>query len=125
MNLFGASLEAGGPGEADPRGRLPGGLRARPRRPPGRRRPGPAALPPEERLVAFREAGYAAQLAEQRDQLRTFHTEFDTWFSERSLRENESVSDTLRSLKEKGHIFEEGGAVWMRTTDFGDDKDRV
>jgi arginyl-tRNA synthetase len=125
MNLFGASLEAAALGQPIPEGGYQGGyvhdLAAR----LVAADPGLPDLPPEERLVAFREAGYAAQLAEQRDQLRTFHTEFDTWFSERSLHENESVSDTLRSLKEKGHIFEEDGAVWMRTTDFGDDKDRV
>lgn len=125
MNLFGASLAAAALGEPIPEGGYQGGyvhdLAAR----LVAADPGLTELPAEERVVAFREAGYAAQLAEQRDQLRIFHTEFDTWFSERSLHENESVSDTLRSLKEKGHIFEDGGAVWMRTTDFGDDKDRV
>jgi arginyl-tRNA synthetase len=47
------------------------------------------------------------------------------WFSERTLHDDESVADNLEKLRGEGHLFDEGGAVWMRTTDFGDDKDRV
>ena len=68
------------------------------------------------------------QLQEQQDQLDGFNTHFDVWFSERDLHADEShgsVADTLRSLKDNGHLFEADGALWMRTTDFGDDKDRV
>src|SRR5690606_21344691 len=50
---------------------------------------------------------------------------FDTWFSERSLVGSGAIDDTLADLREHGVVFEEDGATWLRTTDFGDDKDRV
>ncbi|MBE7323614.1 arginine--tRNA ligase [Nocardioides sp. Y6] len=128
MNLFGASVLAAALGEEAPedgyRGAYVKELAAR----VVAENPGILDLPSEpvdERLVAFREAGYAVQLAEQQEQLRVFRTEFDTWFSERSLHENSAVDETLLGLKDRGHVFDDGGAVWMRTTDFGDDKDRV
>jgi arginyl-tRNA synthetase len=125
MDLFGASLEAAALGKPIPEGGYQGGYVTELAQRLVAADPHLVELPEGERLVAFREAGYAAQLAEQQEQLRTFRTEFDTWFSERSLHESESVADTLRSLTEKGHVFEADGAVWMRTTDYGDDKDRV
>jgi arginyl-tRNA synthetase len=86
-------------------------------------------LPEIERLAAFREAGYKLQLAEQQEQLASFQTHFDVWYSERSLHEKaagvDKVAHGLDRLREQGHLFEADGALWMRTTDFGDDKDRV
>jgi arginyl-tRNA synthetase len=82
-------------------------------------------LPEAEQRIAFREAGYALQLAEHQSQLENFHTHFDTWFSERSLHESDAVEHGMARLRDQGRIFEDGGATWMRTTDFGDDKDRV
>ncbi|WP_298328485.1 arginine--tRNA ligase [Haloactinopolyspora sp.] len=82
-------------------------------------------LPEAEQLVAFREAGYRLQLAEQQRQLEEFRTRFDVWYSERDLHEQGRVEHALDVLRSKGHVFEADGAVWMRTTDFGDDKDRV
>ena len=73
----------------------------------------------------FREAAYRVQLAEQQSVLETFHTKFDVWFSERSLHESGAVEHGMEKLREQGHVFEQDGAVWLRTTDFGDDKDRV
>ena len=73
----------------------------------------------------FREASYKVQLAEQQSVLETFHTHFDVWFSERSLHESGAVDHGMEKLREQGHVFEQDGAVWLRTTDFGDDKDRV
>nr|WP_227467008.1 arginine--tRNA ligase [Nocardioides lijunqiniae] len=125
MDLFGASLEAAALGQPIPEGGYQGGYVVDLAQRLVAADPHLVELPEGERLVAFREAGYAAQLTEQQEQLRTFRTEFETWFSERSLHDSESVADTLRSLTEKGHVFEADGAVWMRTTDFGDDKDRV
>jgi arginyl-tRNA synthetase len=87
--------------------------------------PGILDLPDEERAVAFREAGYRIQLAEQKRSLETFRTHFDVWFSERSLHADSSVADSLEKLRGQGHVFDADGAVWMRTTDFGDDKDRA
>ncbi len=82
-------------------------------------------LPPDERLVAFREAGYQIQLAEQRTTLDRFRTHFDVWSSERALHESGAVERGLLRLREQGHVFDRDGAVWLRTTDYGDDKDRV
>jgi len=83
----------------------------------------------EERRAAVRAKGYELQLKEQQDQLAFFNTHFDVWFSELSLheegQEQGGVPNTLKRLEELGHVYEEGGALWMRTTDFGDDKDRV
>ena len=73
----------------------------------------------------FREAAYQIQLAQQQRVLQNFNTNFDVWFSERSLHESGAVEHGVDKLRAQGHIFEEAGAIWLRTTDFGDDKDRV
>ena len=73
----------------------------------------------------FREAAYKVQLSQQQGVLDTFHTKFDVWFSERSLHASGAVDHGMEKLREQGHVFEQDGAVWLRTTDFGDDKDRV
>jgi arginyl-tRNA synthetase len=73
----------------------------------------------------FREAAYKVQLGQQQRVLETFHTNFDVWFSERSLHQSGAVEHAIKKLREQGHVFEKDGAVWLRTTDFGDDKDRV
>ena len=128
MNLFGASLEASALGNPIPEDGYQGAYIADLATEIVRRQPDIVDLPKGERLEAFREAGYALQLKEQQDQLDGFNTHFDVWFSERDLHADEShgsVADTLRSLKDNGHLFEADGALWMRTTDFGDDKDRV
>jgi arginyl-tRNA synthetase len=57
--------------------------------------------------------------------LERFGVRFDTWFSQRSLEESGGVKQALEALRERGHVFERDGAVWLRTTTFGDDKDRV
>jgi len=82
-------------------------------------------LPEGEQLVAFREAAYALQLAQQQQVLELFRTHFDTWYSERSLHDSGAVERGMTRLREQGHVFELDGATWLRTTDFGDDKDRV
>jgi arginyl-tRNA synthetase len=87
--------------------------------------PGITELPEQEQLVAFREEGYRRQLREQREQLEAFRTRFDVWYSERDLHDGGKVEHGLDRLKAEGHLFEQDGALWMRTTDFGDDKDRV
>jgi arginyl-tRNA synthetase len=82
-------------------------------------------LPDDEQMVAFREAGYLLQLAEQRAVLDRFRTHFDVWYSERSLHDSDAVERGMQRLREQGHVYEADHAVWLRTTDFGDDKDRV
>lgn len=128
MNLFGASIEAAALGQPIPEDGYQGAYIADLAAEVVQHHPGILELPAAERTVAFREAGYAIQLKQQQDQLDGFNTHFDVWFSERDLHADEShgsVADTLRSLKDNGHLFEADGALWMRTTDFGDDKDRV
>ena len=82
-------------------------------------------LPEAEQKIQFRERAYTWQLADQKRVLETFNTHFDIWFSERSLHESGAVEHGLDELKKKGHVYEADGATWLRTTDFGDDKDRV
>lgn len=128
MDLFGASLEAAALGRPIPEDGYQGAYVADLAAQIVAEQPGIVDLPAQERLPAFREAGYALQLAEQQAQLDGFNTHFDVWFSERALHEegaDGSVADTLQGLKDNGHLFEADGALWMRTTDFGDDKDRV
>ena len=82
-------------------------------------------LPDDEQLIAFRDRGYELQLAEQKAQLEHFRTSFDVWYSERSLHEHDGVGHAIEKLRAQGHLFEKDDALWMRTTDFTDDKDRV
>ncbi len=83
------------------------------------------ALPEQEQFVAFREAAYAEQLAQQQAVLQIFRTRFDVWYSERALHDSGAVDRGIEVLRSAGHTYEEDGALWLRTTDFGDDKDRV
>lgn len=88
------------------------------------------ALSDEERMLAFREIGYREMLDDQRTLLERFGTTFDCWFSERNLyvedAEGKSAVDrALAVMRERGYLYEADGATWFRSTDFGDDKDRV
>jgi arginyl-tRNA synthetase len=125
MNLFGASLEAAALGQPIPDDGYHGAYIQDLARQVVADDPAILDLPPEERVIAFREAGYVLQLREQQEQLAAFRTHFDVWFSERSLHENNAVVENIEKLRGQGHLFEEDGALWMRTTDAGDDKDRV
>ncbi|MDT7537372.1 MAG: arginyl-tRNA synthetase [Actinomycetota bacterium] len=89
------------------------------------REPGLLDLPREDAIERFRVVGLQVALEEIRDSLTAFGVEFDVWFSEASLTESGAVDRALARLQEQGHVFEADGAVWLRTTDFGDDKDRV
>ena len=82
-------------------------------------------LPEEERVEFFREEGKRRMLAHQREVLERFGVTFDVWFSERSLHESGAVQRVVDYLRELGHVYEADGAVWLRTSDFGDQKDRV
>jgi arginyl-tRNA synthetase len=87
--------------------------------------PSITGLPEDEQLVAFREAAYKLQLKQQQDVLDGFNTHFDVWYSERSLHESGAVDRGFVELRKHGYVFEEEGAVWLRTSEFDDDKDRV
>lgn len=87
--------------------------------------PGLLDMPEQEQVAVFAEKGVAAMVADIRATLEGFGAHFDTFFSERSLHESGALEKALATLREQGHVFERDGAVWLRTTDFGDDKDRV
>jgi arginyl-tRNA synthetase len=82
-------------------------------------------LPKEEQLIAFREEAYLIQLQQQKDVLELFRTHFDVWYSERKLYDSGAVERAQTRLDEQGHVYESEGALWLRTSTFGDDKDRV
>jgi arginyl-tRNA synthetase len=125
MDNFGASIEAAALGRPVPEDGYHGGYVADLAREIVAADPGIVDLPEGERSAAFREAGYALQLADQQLQLDRFETHFDVWFSERTLYDEHRVEHGIDKLKAQGHLYEADGALWMRTTDFGDDKDRV
>jgi len=119
MDLFGQSVQAAATGQAIPEDGYQGEYIKDLANQVLATNPGIATV--EE----FREAAYRLQLLEQQGVLDTFKTHFDTWFSERSLHESGAVEHGLAKLRQQGHVFESEGAIWLRTTDFSDDKDRV
>jgi arginyl-tRNA synthetase len=134
MNKFGRSVLAAALGEEAPEDAYPGeyiqSLGARVRE----QLPGLAELAASDRDAALEQAqelGYQLQLAEIQDSLERFNVHFDVFFSERTLHtdgengEPSPIAAAVDRLREQGHVFEEDGAIWVRTTDFGDDKDRV
>lgn len=82
------------------------------------------ALPEEERRNIFKTVALEEKLAILKKDLADFRVTFDNWFSEKSLYPGE-VDKALEKLKESGHLYEKDGALWLKTTDNGDDKDRV
>ena len=125
MDLFGASLAASALGQDKPEDGYQGeyidelAQEILIKNPEYKKLSGPGAI------EAFREAGYELQLAQQKRVLDNFGTHFDIWFSERSLHSGDGIDKALATLKSQGHTYESDGAIWLRTTDFGDDKDRV
>jgi arginyl-tRNA synthetase len=79
----------------------------------------------EERFAFFRAHGLKVELAKLQQDLADFRVNFDQWYSETSLYENGKIEVALDKLRANGHVFEEEGATWFRSTTFGDDKDRV
>ena len=125
MDLFGASLRAAALGKARPEDGYHGEYIEDLAKEIVKSNPQITQLTESESISAFTQAGYKLQLEQQRKVLDNFGTHFDTWFSERSLYEDNFFNHSLDKLKKEGHVFEQEGAIWLRTTDFGDDKDRV
>src|SRR3989337_3457537 len=73
----------------------------------------------------YQEFACKAMLERIKNDLKDFGIEFDRWFSEKTLDERGLVMDTIAELRRKGYIYDTEGAVWFRSTEFGDDKDRV
>ena len=125
MDLFGASIRAAALGKARPEDGYHGEYIEDLAKEIVKSNPQITQLAESESISAFTQAGYKLQLEQQRKVLDNFGTHFDTWFSERSLYEDNFFNHSLDKLKQQGHVFEHEGAIWLRTTDFGDDKDRV
>ena len=125
MDKFGASVMAAASGEAVPEDGYHGGYILDLAAQINREHPEFRQLSGEEQLVAFREEAYALQWQQQKDVLELFRTHFDVWYSERKLYDSGAVERAQARLEEQGHVFESEGALWLRTTTFGDDKDRV
>ena len=125
MYLFGASIRAAVLGIPRPEDGYQGDYIAELGKLIDAQHPEYKGLPEADAIVAYREAGYALQLQQQKDVLNNFGTHFDIWFSERSLHESNAWEKSLAKLKSQGHVYENEGAIWLRTTDFKDDKDRV
>ena len=82
-------------------------------------------LSKKEAIAFFRAKGTEYELQKIKDILNEFRVSFDIWFSETSLYEENRVIPTIEKLKQAGYTYEEDGALWFKSTEFGDDKDRV
>ncbi|MFS1511208.1 arginine--tRNA ligase [Chengkuizengella sp. SCS-71B] len=78
-----------------------------------------------DKFEYFKRYGLEKELQKLKDDLTRFGVEFDVWFSETSLYQEKKTDAVLEELEQKGHTYEQDGAKWLRTTPFGDDKDRV
>jgi len=87
--------------------------------------PDPRTLPDDEAQEVFRARGVELMFAEIKRKLHEFRVDFDVYFHEDSVHESGAVDRALARLREGGHVYEKDGATWLRTTAFGDDKDRV
>ncbi len=125
MTKFGASLYAAAQGRAVPRTATTAPTSSTSPSEIVAADPALLDLPADDAVAAFTSAGEVLMVQGLRDSLARFRVEFDVWFSERTLHESGAVEAALATLREQGHVYEEDGAVWLRTTDFGDDKDRV
>ncbi|HJB48247.1 MAG TPA: arginine--tRNA ligase, partial [Candidatus Olsenella excrementigallinarum] len=125
MDTFAASVLARAKGEPTPEGGYPGAYVDDLAATALRARPDLLELPDAEALATARQLGYEAQLQDIRDTLEDFGVFFDVWFSEKELHDRGAVEGAIARLREQGHVDDRDGAVWLRTTDFGDDKDRV
>ncbi len=78
-----------------------------------------------ERLSIFKELALTEKLAALKEDLEAFGVNFDVWFSERALHQNGNLQAVCQILKDRGYMYEQDGALWLRSTAYGDDKDRV
>ncbi len=88
-------------------------------------RPDPLTLPTPDALEVFRSRGVAKMFDEIKGRLADFRVFFDVYFHEDSLHTSGAVDRAIEQLRERGALYEDDGALWLRSTDFGDDKDRV
>ena len=130
MQRFAASVVASAQGEPTPEGGYPGAYIDALATRVVEARPDLLELPEAEQLQVAEDLAYEYQLAEIKNSLANFNVPFDTWYSERTLHAKGEdgtslIDQAVERLREQGHVFDLDGAVWVRTTTFGDDKDRV
>lgn len=130
MDTFGLSVLAAAQGQPTPEGGYPGAYIDELAKRVLEREPKLLDLPQDDAVHTAREIAYELQLGEIKDSLARFNVQFDVWFSERQLHapdENgrSDIDVAVERLREQGHVFEQDDAIWVRTSDFGDDKDRV
>lgn len=82
-------------------------------------------LPRDEAQELFRSVGVDFMFADIKKSLHDFGVDFDVYFHENSLHESKAVERAVARLRQLGHIYEAEGATWLKTSDFGDDRDRV
>jgi arginyl-tRNA synthetase len=87
--------------------------------------PDPVTLPEADAVEAFRARGVDLMFDEIKQRLHDFRSDFDVFFHEQSLHDSGAVTRAIQVLRDRGEVFDADGAVWLRTTDYGDDKDRV
>ena len=83
------------------------------------------SVPEQERILAFTRLAEEEMLKLQKSDLEKFGIKFDVWFSERTLHESSKVQKAIETLKERGYAYKRAGALWLKSTAFGDDKDRA
>ena len=83
------------------------------------------ALDEKERLAKFLDIAYKEKLAGLKEDLEAFGVTYDVWFSEKSLHDANKIREAVDFLQERGYIYEQDGALWLKSTEQGDDKDRV
>lgn len=126
MNRFGASILARAKGEEIPEDGYPGEYIDELAEKVLADRPDLVDLPEAAAIEVAREEGYKHQLQQIKDTLAAFNVHFDVWFSEKdNLHDTGAIDAAIERLREQGHVFEDDGAIWLRTTEFGDDKNRV
>lgn len=130
MERFGRSVVAAAHGEPTPDDGYGGAYIAALAERVVAERPDLLDLDRDEQIAVATESAYRLQLGEIQASLERFNVHFDVWFSERDLHAHVDgqpslVDDAVDRLREQGHVFDQDDAVWVRTTDFGDDKDRV
>ncbi len=131
MDRFGRSVLAAIKGEPTPEDGYAGAYIGELARRVQAAEPGILDLDEDAQLVTARDRAYAFQLGELQASLEKFNVHFDVFFSERTLHakgpngEPSLVDEAVDRLRAQGHVFDQDDAVWVRTTDFGDDKDRV
>jgi arginyl-tRNA synthetase len=125
IDRFVRSLIAAAKGETPPEDGYAGGYISDVAAEVIRKEPSALSLPDDERHETFRRVGIELMFSEIKQSLHEFGTDFDVYFHENSLHESGAVEGSVQQLKDSGNLYFADGAWWLRSTEYGDDKDRV